>query len=200
MAPRSHRRKSPRPCRSHILRRPERRSPRGLVSGATKISPSSAQAARYSPFSVTLAWVQVRPDRYQTTGSFSPARPAAAKRSRKSCPCRSPRTHASRPAAARRAPCSPKRSPWLTAPAGEVRRACCRPDRACRRGTSSRSLRRGCRAGPRSTCRRWRLRGLVPGIDLLRARRIRSRSSPPLRGLPAHRRSATDHEHRAFLR
>src|SRR5262245_49408715 len=45
-------------------------SPRGLVSGATKIRPSSAQAARYSPFSVTLACVQVRPDKYQTTGSF----------------------------------------------------------------------------------------------------------------------------------
>ena len=28
---------------------------------------------RYSPFSVTLAWVQVRPDRYQTTGSFAPS-------------------------------------------------------------------------------------------------------------------------------
>ena len=46
---------------------------RGLVSGATRISPSSAQALRNSPFSVTLAWVQVRPERYQTTGSLAPA-------------------------------------------------------------------------------------------------------------------------------
>ena len=47
-------------------------SPRGLVSGATKINPSAAQALRNSPFSVTLAWVQVRPERYQTTGSLAP--------------------------------------------------------------------------------------------------------------------------------
>ena len=67
------------------LDRRARPSPRGLVSGATKIRPSSAQAARYSPFSVTLAWVQVRPDRYQTTGSFAAAPPAAAGRSRRSC-------------------------------------------------------------------------------------------------------------------
>src|SRR5438552_2427754 len=31
--------------------------------------PCSAQAARYSPFSVTVAGVQVRPDRYETMGS-----------------------------------------------------------------------------------------------------------------------------------
>jgi hypothetical protein len=48
-------------------------SPCGLVSGATKISPCCAQAARYSPFSVTLECVQVRPDRYQTTGKFAPS-------------------------------------------------------------------------------------------------------------------------------
>ena len=29
--------------------------------------------ARNSPFSVTLAWVQVSPDRYQTTGSLAPS-------------------------------------------------------------------------------------------------------------------------------
>ena len=40
------------------------------MSGATKIMPSSARALRNSPFSVTLAWVQVSPDRYQTTGYF----------------------------------------------------------------------------------------------------------------------------------
>src|SRR3954453_22611704 len=34
--------------------------------------PCSAHAARYSPFSVTFAWVQVSPDRYQRTGSFAP--------------------------------------------------------------------------------------------------------------------------------
>src|SRR6185437_820699 len=28
---------------------------------------------RYSPFSVTLAWVQVSPDRYHTTGSLAPS-------------------------------------------------------------------------------------------------------------------------------
>src|SRR6476661_4894345 len=33
--------------------------------------PCSAQAARYSPFSVTFACVHVRPDRYQTTGSLA---------------------------------------------------------------------------------------------------------------------------------
>ena len=38
-------------------------SPRGEVSGARKAIPCAAQAARYSPFSITLAWVQVRPDR-----------------------------------------------------------------------------------------------------------------------------------------
>src|SRR5258708_30660032 len=38
-----------------------------------KINPSSAHASRNSPFSVTLAWVQVRPDKYQTTGSFAPS-------------------------------------------------------------------------------------------------------------------------------
>jgi len=35
--------------------------------------PASAQAARNSPFSVTLAWVQVSPDRYHSTGNFAPA-------------------------------------------------------------------------------------------------------------------------------
>ena len=35
-------------------------------------TPASAQAARNSPFSVTLAWVQVRPDRYQMSGTGSP--------------------------------------------------------------------------------------------------------------------------------
>ena len=30
--------------------------------------PASAQAARYSPFSVTLAWVQVSPDKYHSNG------------------------------------------------------------------------------------------------------------------------------------
>jgi hypothetical protein len=35
--------------------------------------PCSAQAARNSPFSVTLAWVQVRPERYHSTGSFAPS-------------------------------------------------------------------------------------------------------------------------------
>src|SRR3546814_5679471 len=48
-------------------------SPRGLVSGATKTTPCAAQAARYSPFSVTLAWVQVSPDRYQSTGNRAPS-------------------------------------------------------------------------------------------------------------------------------
>jgi hypothetical protein len=48
------------------------------VSGATKIRPSSAQARRYSPLSVTLAWVQVRPDRYQTTGRPRPVANAVA--------------------------------------------------------------------------------------------------------------------------
>src|SRR4028119_2200028 len=48
-------------------------SPRGDVSGATKMRPSSAQARRYSPLSVTLAWVQVRPERYQTTGQGAPS-------------------------------------------------------------------------------------------------------------------------------
>ncbi len=43
-------------------------SPRGLVSGHTTIRPSSAAARRYSPLSITLAWVQVRPERYQSTG------------------------------------------------------------------------------------------------------------------------------------
>ena len=47
-------------------------SPRGEVSGAMKIIPALAQAARYSPFSVTLAWVQVSPDRYHSTGNGSP--------------------------------------------------------------------------------------------------------------------------------
>ena len=28
---------------------------------------------RYSPLSITLAWVQVRPERYHSTGSFAPA-------------------------------------------------------------------------------------------------------------------------------
>ncbi|MNE99421.1 hypothetical protein D3C80_1980990 [compost metagenome] len=35
------------------------------------ISPSSAAMRRYSPFSMTLAWVQVRPDRYHSTGRRS---------------------------------------------------------------------------------------------------------------------------------
>src|SRR3546814_17403333 len=47
-------------------------SPRGVVSGATKIRPRSAHARRYSPFSVTFAWVQVSPERYQTTGRLLP--------------------------------------------------------------------------------------------------------------------------------
>ena len=42
------------------------------VVSATKIKPSSAQALQNSPFSVTLACVQVRPERYQTTGSLTP--------------------------------------------------------------------------------------------------------------------------------
>src|SRR3546814_20216917 len=41
-------------------------------SGATKIRPRSAHARRYSPFSVTFAWVQVSPERYQTTGRLLP--------------------------------------------------------------------------------------------------------------------------------
>src|SRR3546814_20931804 len=47
-------------------------SPRGEVSGATKIRPRSAHARRYSPFSVTFAWVQVSTERYQTTGGLLP--------------------------------------------------------------------------------------------------------------------------------
>ena len=41
----------------------------GLVSGQTMMRPSSEARRRYSPFSMTLAWVQVRPDRYHRTGT-----------------------------------------------------------------------------------------------------------------------------------
>ncbi|KQM87273.1 hypothetical protein ASE67_05975 [Sphingomonas sp. Leaf23] len=43
------------------------------MSGAMKAMPCSAQAARNSPLSVTLAWVQVRPERYQSTGARCPS-------------------------------------------------------------------------------------------------------------------------------
>jgi phosphoribosylcarboxyaminoimidazole (NCAIR) mutase len=43
------------------------------AAGATNTIPASAQARRYSPLSMTLACVQVRPDRYQSTGSRAPS-------------------------------------------------------------------------------------------------------------------------------
>ena len=167
-APRSHRRRSPRPGRNP---KPSgssgTSSPRGLVSGATKISPCSAQAARYSPFSVTLAWVQVRPDRYQTTGSFAAAR----LRGRKI------ENAISVPVAAEACLTTSCRPPWdLTSgrspaslrPAGAARTACCRRDRADRRDRACRTASRDSRAGPRPRSRRPR-RPRVPGVDFLRA-------------------------------
>ncbi|MBN8980173.1 MAG: hypothetical protein J0I29_02690 [Rhizobiales bacterium] len=47
---------------------------------------------------------------------------------------------------------------WLRSlsEADTARRACCRPDRADRRYTSSRRPFRECRADPHRSCRRWR--------------------------------------------
>src|SRR5260370_29428667 len=101
-----------------------------------KIRPSSAQAARYSPFSVTLAWVQVRPDRYQTTGSL----PAPAWGGRKiekvmlvEVADEAWRTTSCRP------PCdlASLTISRLTRPSARdrIRTACCRPDRANRPDT-----------------------------------------------------------------
>lgn len=44
----------------------------GEVSGATRMMPFFAEARQYSPFSITLACVQVRPDRYPIIGKRAP--------------------------------------------------------------------------------------------------------------------------------
>src|SRR5438270_9429714 len=104
--------------------------PRGLVSGATKIRPSSAHALRNSPFSVTFAWVQVRPDRYQTTGSFAPSSACGGRKIEKvmsvDVAVEAWRTTSCRP------PCDlfSETISRLTAPVGEAHRACCRQDHA----------------------------------------------------------------------
>src|SRR6476469_6792191 len=97
-----------------------------------KISPCSAQAARYSPFSVTLAWVQVRPDKYQTIVSFPPLAACGGRKIEKTMSvdvaADAWRTTSCRP------PCdlfseTISRLTALIVLAGEARTACCRRDR-----------------------------------------------------------------------
>ena len=58
---------------AHYVEREDWDMARKRLSGATKMIPCRVQAARNSPFSMTFAWVQVRPERYHSTGSFAPA-------------------------------------------------------------------------------------------------------------------------------
>src|SRR5260221_2601555 len=115
-----------------------------------KINPCSAQAARYSPFSVTLAWAQVSPDKYQTTGSFPPRSACGGRKIDQVMSVEVAvdawRTTSCRP------PCDlvSETTSSVTAPAGEAHRACCRRDRADRRDRAYRNSLRECRADLRS--------------------------------------------------
>src|SRR4051812_19908763 len=101
--------------------------------------PWSAQAARYSPFSVTLALVQVRPDRYQTIGSLPPPSAWGGRKIEKvmsvDVAADAWRTTSWRP------PCDfvSETTSNFTAPDGEARTACCRRGRADRRDRACRT-------------------------------------------------------------
>src|SRR5690242_7577968 len=116
------------------------------------MSPCSAQVARYSPFSVTLACVQVRPDRYQTIGSFTPLSAWGGRKIENVMSVEVALdacfTTSCRP------PCdllSETISTLIRPASCEVRKACCRQGRADTRGTAGRTSLGECRADPRPT-------------------------------------------------
>src|SRR6185369_5591463 len=102
----------------------------------------------YSPFSVTFAWLQVSPDKYHTTGRSLPLSACGGKKIEKVM---------SVDVAADACFTTSCRPPWdllsetismVTGQAGADRKACCRRDRADRRGRDARTHSRASRAGP----------------------------------------------------